>query len=222
MSEPDGLPSYLAIDASGDPAQRSYGTLSYNQRRNCWVVKADPSVTEFCKRLFPGTATDRRGEARFTAHRRIIGDLNWLMMRYPLTVRPRDAARWQEALHQAREYVRVRQAAQQAPQRISPSAQVFTGQLTTFQQEGLAFLLRTDRCLLADEMGLGKTVQTLAMFAQLDAYPALIVAPAHLMRNWQSEIMRFLRRRDGRAPSVHIIKGLTPYALPEADLYLLH
>ncbi len=222
MSELDALPPYLGMDAAADPEQHSYGTLSYNQRRNCWVVKADPSVTEFCKRLFPGTATSRRGEAHFTAHRRIIGDLNWLMMRYPLTVRPKDAQRWQEALTHARDYIRARQAAQRAPQRVAPPEQVFTGTLTTFQQEGLAFLLRTDRCLLADEMGLGKTVQALAMLAQLDAYPALIVAPAHLMRNWHSEILRFLRRRDGYLPTVHIIKGLTPYELPRADIYLLH
>lgn len=222
MSEPGGLPLFLGLDATRTPSARTYGTLSYNQRRNCWVVKADPSVTEFCKRLFPGTATGRRGEARFTAHRRIIGDLNWLMMRYPLAVRPQDEERWQEALYQARQYVRDREAALRAPGRANPSPRVFTGQLTPFQQEGLAFLLRTDRCLLADEMGLGKTVQALAMLAQLDAYPALIIAPAHLMRNWQSEILRFVRLKDGQLPTVHIVKGLTPYALPEADIYLMH
>ncbi len=222
MSEPGGLPLFLGLDATRSPSARTYGTLSYNHRRNCWVVKADPSVTEFCKRLFPGTATGRRGEARFTAHRRIIGDLNWLMMRYPLTVRPQDEERWQEALYQARQYVRDREAALRAPGRASPSPRVFTGQLTPFQQEGLAFLLRTDRCLLADEMGLGKTVQALAMLAQLDAYPALIIAPAHLMRNWQSEILRFVRLKDGQLPTVHIVKGLTPYALPDADIYLMH
>jgi SNF2 family DNA or RNA helicase len=144
------------------------------------------------------------------------------MMRYPLAVRPQDEERWQEALYQARQYVRDREAALRAPGRANPSPRVFTGQLTPFQQEGLAFLLRTDRCLLADEMGLGKTVQALAMLAQLDAYPALIIAPAHLMRNWQSEILRFVRLKDGQLPTVHIVKGLTPYALPEADIYLMH
>ena len=59
------LPPYL-VDSDGaqNPEtqnQRTYGTLSYNARRKCWTVKGDPMVTELCKRLFPGSATARRG-----------------------------------------------------------------------------------------------------------------------------------------------------------------
>ena len=220
------LPPYL-VDADGaqpevGARQRTYGTLSYNKRRNCWVVKGDPGVTELCKRLFPGTDTSRRGEARFTAHRRIIGDLNWLMLRYPLTVRQGDMARWEEALAQAREYVVRREEARRMPQRVTPSPTTFLGRLTPFQEEGLAFLLRADRGLLADEMGLGKTVQALAMLSEAGAYPALVVAPPHLMHNWQNEIARFVTRPDGSPLRVHVIHGLKPYPLPEADVYLMH
>lgn len=227
MSEgPSLIPPYL-LDASGaqpesGAAHRTYGTLSYNRRRDCWVVRGDPSVTELCKRLFPGSETGRRGEARFPAHRRIVGDLNWLMLRYPLAVRAGDRERWERALSDAREYVVRRETARLLPERVAPDPSVFAGELTPFQQEGLAFLLRTDRALLADEMGLGKTVQALAMLAQAGAYPALVVAPPHLMRNWENEIARFARRPDGSPPAVHVLKGLTPYALPPADLYLMH
>lgn len=162
------------------------------------MVKGDPSVTELCKRLFPGTETSRRGEARFTAHRRIVGELNWLMLRYPLAVRASDMARWEAALSDAREYVVRRELARALPERVAPSPTTFHGTLTGFQEEGLAFLLRTDRGLLADEMGLGKTVQALAMLSETGAYPALIVAPPHLMRNWQSEIDRFVTKPTAR------------------------
>lgn len=220
------IPPYL-MDGEGaqteeEQTQRTYGTLSYNARRKCWTVKGDPTVTELCKRLFPGTETARRGEARFTAHRRVIGDLNWLMLRYPLLVRKQDQQRWQNALGEAREYAVKREMAQRMPDRAEPSPTVFTGKLTAFQQEGLAFLLRTDRCLLADEMGLGKTVQALAMLAQTGAYPAMVVAPAHLMRNWENEIARFSRKPDGSPLVVHVLKGLKPYELPKADIYLMH
>ena len=220
------MPPYL-LDSSGAQPEhganrRTYGTLSYNKRRKCWVVKGDPTVTELCKRLFPGTETSRRGEARFTAHRRIVGDLNWLMLRYPLTVRQSDMARWEDALAQAREYVIRREEARLMPVRVTPSPTTFNGTLTPFQEEGLGFLLRTDRGLLADEMGLGKTVQALAMLSETGAYPALIVAPPHLMCNWQNEIARFVKKPDGSPLTVHVIKGLTPYQLPDADLYLMH
>ena len=220
------LPPYLLDGSGAQPQQgaerRTYGTLSYNKRRNCWVVKADPGVTELCKRLFPGTETSKRGEARFTAHRRIVGDLNWLMLRYPLAVRDADMERWQRAMSEAREYAVRRECARLLPERAAPDPSVFLGTLTPFQQEGLAFLMRTDRALLADEMGLGKTVQALALLAQTGAYPALVVAPPHLMRNWQNEIARFLRGRDGQPLRVHVLKGLKPYALPPADIYLMH
>ena len=222
MSPWEDLPPFLALDGASGALGRTHGTLSYSRKRNCWVVKAEPAVTELCKRLFPGTASNRRGEARFTAHRRIVGDLNWLMLRYPLAMKPQDAQRWQEALQQAREYARCREEALRAPVRVSPSPDTFCGQLTPFQEEGLAFLLRTDRCLLADEMGLGKTVQALAMLSVAGAYPALIIAPAHLMRNWENEIARFLKKANGDAMQVHVIRGLTPYALPPADIYLMH
>lgn len=214
----DYLPPYLRDCAKDD---RTYGELSYNKRRKCWTIKAEPCVTELCKRLFPGSETGKRGEARFTAHRRIVGELNWLMLRYPLVIRPADTERWQQALSEAREYAIKREAAKMAPIRALPPADVFLGKLTPFQEEGLGFLLSTDRCLLADEMGLGKTVQALAMLAQTQAYPVLIIAPAHLLRNWESEIERFLKGRE-RPLRIHLIKGLKPYQLPQADVYLMH
>lgn len=108
------------------------------------------------------------------------------------------------------------------PEKVQPDPTVFKGQLTDFQQEGLAFLLRCDRCLLADEMGLGKTVQALAWLCQTGAYPAMVVAPPHLMRNWENEIARFVQKPDGSPLRVHVIRGLKPYALPPADIYLMH
>lgn len=197
-----------------------YGTLSYNRRSKCWTIKGDPCVTELAKRLFPGCDGRGRGVARFTAHRRIIGDLNWLMLRYPLEIKEADRSRWEQALADAREYALRRERALSMPETATPPAETFSGQLLPFQRQGLGFLLSARRCLLADEMGLGKTVQALAFLATTMAYPALIVAPPHLVRNWQNEICRFLNP-DGRL-KVHVLHGLTPYALPEADIYIVH
>ncbi len=203
-----------------EPASYYYGTLSYNARRKCWVIKGDPGVTELAKRLFPGSDA-KRGEARFTAHRRIIGDVNWLMLRYPLQVAERDKERWRQALNQARDYYREREKARILTMAPQPSPAVFNGTLRPFQQQGLNWLLLTPRALLADEMGLGKTVQALACAAMEGIFPLLIVPPPHLARNWMAETKRFLRI-EGREPRIHIIKGLTPYPLPEADVYIFH
>ena len=197
-----------------------YGQLSYNRKAKCWTIKAEPCVTELAKRLFPGCAGHGRGEARFTAHRRIIGDVNWLMLRYPLAVAPRDRERWDQALREAREWAEKREKALSMPEAAVPPPAYFDGKLMPFQQKGLSYLLANERALLADEMGLGKTVQGIAVISSTRRLPAIIVAPAHLIRNWQRELSRFLRL----SPTVrtHVIRGLTPYPLPEADIYLIH
>ena len=213
----ESYPGYLRDeDASG----HTYGVLSYNRRSKCWTIKGEPCVTELAKRLFPGCDGHRRGEARFTAHRRIIGDLNWLMLRYPLEIRETDRSRWESALEEAREYAIQRARIQRMGEAADPPQDTFSGKLLEFQRTGLAFMLASRRCLLADDMGLGKTVQALAFLATTAAYPALIIVPPHLIRNWQCEIDRFLNA-DGKL-RVHVIRGLTPYALPEADIYIIH
>ena len=217
-NDDDLLPAYLR---QPPPPSRTYGTLSYNRRSKCWTVKADPAVTEMCKRLFPGSAGSKRGEARFTAHRRMVGDLMWLMLRYPLEINPRDRAVWDKAVQEAREHAIRKAIASKLPQRMTPPEGTFTGELRPFQQEGLAFLMQHDRCLLADEMGLGKTVQALSYLASTDSFPALVIPPAHLTRNWQEEASRFLRLH-GEKPRIHVIRGLKPYELPEADIYIMH
>ena len=202
-------------------AAHYYGTLSYNARRRCWTVKGEPCVIELCKRMFPGSDHDKRGEARFTDHRRIVGELNWLMLRYPLEIASRDRERWEKALSGARSYAAARERVLNGVQEREAPAGMFLGELRPFQKKGLAWLCATPRGLLADEMGLGKTVQALCALCSLRLFPAIIVVPPHLVRNWKAEIERFIRI-NGQPPRMHEIKGLTPYALPEADLYIMH
>ena len=195
---------------------RTYGTLSYNRRRKAWSIKGEPCVVDLAARLFPG-AVNRKGVVTFIAHRRAAGDINWLMMRYPLEIEPRDISLWERSLEEAREFI-LRREEVRSLTRTAPPESYFRGKLLAYQEQGLTYLLTMRRCLLADEMGLGKTVQALAFLAASNAYPALIVVPPHLTRAWGREIERFL----GEGVRVHTIKGLTPYELPEADIYLIH
>jgi SNF2 family DNA or RNA helicase len=73
--------------------------------------------------------------------------------------------------------------------------------LFPFQIPGSDFLVMARHALLGDEMGSGKTVQTIASLRRADmimpeygggAYPALIVCPNTLKRNWEREIKRWL------------------------------
>ena len=82
----------------------------------------------------------------------------------------------------------------------------FDGLLNTelypYQQDGVLFAARAGRCLIGDEMGLGKTVQALAaaeLMARLfKIQKVLVVSPASLKYQWQTEIGGF----SGRAAQV--------------------
>ena len=131
------LPAYLR-EVEGEPG-RVYGTLSYNRRSKVWTVKGDPNVTEMCKRLFPGTAGSKRGEARFTAHARVIGDLRWLMLRFPLAVKESDRDLWEQALAGARAYALRRERAAALPERAVPPQGSFWGSCAPFSRRAWPF-----------------------------------------------------------------------------------
>lgn len=192
-----------------------------------WAVDGEPFVIEFAKRLFPGSKSFGSGRVRFPNSNRIIENLNWLMLRFPLRIKETD--RWQSSYKAAVDHaVRINAFNNQPNKAVTPPQ--FVGELKEFQLEGLAYLEGTERSLLADEMGLGKTPQALAFLASKQAYPALIVVPPHLVKNWHKEINKFIRLpADGLGldsensdSSVHVIKGLKPYKLPPASIYIIH
>jgi non-specific serine/threonine protein kinase len=96
--------------------------------------------------------------------------------------------------------------------------------LRPYQQAGVRWLyllssLGLGACL-ADDMGLGKTMQVLALLLVLRRQPddrrrrtSVIVAPASLVANWQSEVRRF-------APSLRTLIA-HPSVTPAADLQAL-
>jgi superfamily II DNA or RNA helicase len=94
-------------------------------------------------------------------------------------------------------------------------------QLRPYQHDGVRWLWQLNRLglggCLADDMGLGKTVQVLALLLMAkraaDPGPHLLVVPASLIANWQSEMARF-------APSLRLFVA-HPSALPAKELAAL-
>ena len=80
------------------------------------------------------------------------------------------------------------------------------GDYTLFdhQKRGVKWLLKTEKKLngglLADEMGLGKTIQIISMLIANPKALNLIVCPASLVNQWESELHKF-------APSIKVYKN---------------
>ena len=220
-----GVPAYLR-ELDTDPAV-TYGTLEYDAKKREWVIRdADPAMLHVAKRLFPGSR-GRGNVMRFRASKRTDGDLNWLMMRYPLTIGEKDLQLWEQAKREATEHVVQRLEFERQPRKAEPSPAIFAGTLAEFQKIGVGFLVNHAPTLLADEMGLGKTVQALAWIATIGQWPGIIVVPTSVQRQWAEQIVRFLKPQPVEGslfPSmdVHIIKGLRPYELPKAHIYIIH
>ncbi len=76
-----------------------------------------------------------------------------------------------------------------------PEPPGLSGMLRPYQRRGLAWL--RDMCdlglggCLADDMGLGKTIQVIALHLSRQLGPALVVCPASLLGNWETELHRF-------------------------------
>ncbi len=204
------LPQYLnPLSETG----RFYGTIEKKEDR--WIIEAEPQAMELIRRVFKSTVSESAGKAILPNNKRLNGEINWFMMRYPLKITNKKT--WQEEIKKTAEFYREKLINNYKINfRTEPIN--FKGKLLEFQKQGTEFLLRNRHCLLADEMGLGKTPQSIAFLAQDNKFPTLIVVPPHLLGQWENEIKKFL----GNEPSIHIIQGLRPYRLPKADIYLIH
>lgn len=191
------------------------------------IHDAEPAVREAARRVLPGCTGGREGPLRFKANRRMVGELNWLLLRYPMTIEAREY----EADRQAAINHATRRERNHTLEPVTPPP-TFKGTLYPYQGEAVPFLLQNQRALLADDMGLGKTVSALAALAAGDLFPALVVAPTSVQRQWPRMAATFLQLPDtGPAADLfepcgnhvaHIMRGLTPYCLPRRPLYVTH
>lgn len=192
-----------------------------------WTITGEPGMIQIVKRLFPGSTGKGSGICKFTANKRNAENLNWIMLRFHLTIKNQEL--WDKNYEEAVNHAERMKRLEESPSQTYPPAE-FKGVLKNFQMEGLSYLIGAERALLADEMGLGKTAQALAFLSHMQSYPAIIVVPPHLVKNWEHEIDKFLELPDNdqmnmfhnNIGKVHVIKGLKPYTLPKADIYIIH
>jgi hypothetical protein len=78
--------------------------------------------------------------------------------------------------------------------------------LYPYQADGALFAVRAGRALIGDDMGLGKTIQAIAAAEILARHfgvsKVLVVCPASLKYQWQSEMARFAGRQGEHAARV--------------------
>lgn len=204
------------------PLGHCYGTVKFNESENCYEIRAEPSVLEMAKRVFPGCSI-RRSERviRFRPTRRSVGDLNWLLLRFPMVIECE--AKYAEDRRKA--ILHAERVEENVNLKPTTPPREFVGELFDFQALGVTFLLNNERAILADDMGLGKTVTALASIAAANGFPAIIVTPKNVNRQWSRMVDTFLSVPNGASllgEMTHVIRGQTPYELPEVPIYITH
>ena len=99
-------------------------------------------------------------------------------------------------------------------------------ELFPHQRAGVKFLATAKRALLADEPGLGKTAQAIRALKEIEAqgeeaFPALIVCPNTLKKNWAREFATWYPEK-----TIQIIKGTASQRKKQfdtpADVYVIN
>jgi SNF2 family DNA or RNA helicase len=193
---------------------RTYGKLSFDPARQQWVITTTPDVTMRLKRIFPRLEQKVATEMRVSATTEIANDLEWVLVRFPMHMEPHDADRLAKVAAAHRQRQIEIDGIFSAPR--SPSSFALALAPREYQALAASLHLAQGFLLLADEVGLGKTVSAIATLTEKRALPALIVVKAHLPRQWEEEIKKFIP-----GAWVHIIKSRKPYKLPIADIYII-
>ena len=99
-------------------------------------------------------------------------------------------------IHHDVELNNLKQRIEEAENMQPEVPKLLTATLRSYQVEGYRWLMRLSAwgagACLADDMGLGKTIQTIAfLLANAEQGPSLVVAPASVVSNWQTELGRF-------------------------------
>lgn len=192
---------------------KTYGQLELDTMARRWRIKdLAPHVAIAFKRMFPRVPVTST-EISISDTDEVRADLHWFMARYPL-----EHDSWGE-LDEAVDRLAFRAA--ERDRILLPTWK--PGAVTGFKEGKAPYLYQTQASkiaiangglLLGDDVGLGKTISVIATMLMGAPLPAGIVVQPHLTGQWKKQIEAFSTLR------VHVIKGRTPYDLPEADVYI--
>lgn len=156
-----------------------------------FVISARPHLMMKLKRIMPHGRSDRHGLLHISATKEIARDLEMFNFRHPLA--PAD----DESLAQLTKLADAHRAGEETIARILEGDVSDYGNQTPavtprdYQLVPRAMVRAQGFLLLGDDVGLGKTLASSLLFTDSSALRGLVVAPTHLVRQWEEELAKY-------------------------------
>jgi len=195
---------------------KTYGKLRLDPARRRWVVSGvAPNIALRIKDIFRRISKVESGEFLFPDDNLHALELLWFMERHPLEVSALDLARLKAGRKRyyevAREVETIFAPDFKAPEYVGLADGC---RLWEYQAQAVEMFRKVRRLLLGDDIGLGKTNTAIGCMLDKGMLPCAVVVQAHLPEQWEERIEDFSGLR------VHVVKTVSPYELPEADVYV--
>lgn len=165
----------------------TYGTVTLDG--SVWSIKAEPFVNSRLKRVFPRIPKDSTKDIKLSTSPENSRELLWFVERYPMVISEADR-KLMESLS-AQHIAAEQRLADLVAGLLPPPVIEMAEPARDYQTYGAQLAITTGGLLIADQLGLGKTITAIAAMVLARAFPAVVVAPTHLTRQWVKQLRRF-------------------------------
>lgn len=161
-----------------------------------WEIDAEPDVMGRVKGVFPRLKATARGTLTLSGTPEVARDLEWLLLRWPMSLSKADARRLKAG---SREHVRIEAVVRDIVAGKSIALPQVQGTwvspvkpLREHQRQTRDLVWSTGGVLVVDDLGTGKTLCGLSLLERPDARPGLAVTKAGMMtEQWKEKLEEF-------------------------------
>ena len=174
-----------------------------------WLIATDGQVMARLKRWLPRADTKATGQLRVRTSPEVCADLEAFLERFTFEIDPKHLAALRAG---AAEFRRAEERVEALLSgHYEPRAVELGITLRGYQRVAVEMAVTMRRMLLADQMGLGKSFTACGWLKSANLFPALIVCPKQVARQWAQTVI------PAALPGLrtHILDGVRPYDIAQ-------
>lgn len=189
--------------------KRTYGKLWFKNGK--WHLEGENHIILWLRRIVPRVGHHQHGVIELMETDEVCRNLDWFLMRFPLTISKSDRKRLDEG--SKRHEDTILRLDKIVSMKYKPHTVLLAVPPREYQVVAAEMVLARGFLLLGDDLGTGKTVSAFCALTDPRTLPAVVVTLSGTMPlQWERMANRFL-------PDLfcHVIKKRTPYELPRRN-----